>query len=96
MQWNGGPLSPPQPDQPRPTARLTYEHPATAKRHELHLSGRDSGALDRLITAAVANVRDGGFRMVRTEMDVNGENWIYEYSPSGQVENIFRNGEVTP
>lgn len=95
-RWRGWPDLPEQGDDGRPTAALTYETHHNGQRHTLSVDGRDSRDIDRKIVQAIGNIRAGGHRMVKTEMNVNGDEWTYEYDSTGQVQHVFRNGESTP
>lgn len=76
------------------TAKLTFED-VTGTRGIMNVFGNDK-TLDSNIVDAIGTLRASGRRMVKTEMTVNGEEWVYEYDSTGQVERTFRMGEVTP
>lgn len=95
-RWRGWPELP-KDEEERPTATLTYVQAQTGKRQRLPVMGRDSRDIDRNIQSAIANIRAGGHRMVKTEMTVKGEEWVYEYNVmTGQIEHVFLNGEIAP
>jgi hypothetical protein len=76
-------------------AKLVYQRP-NGKRHTMRIDCRDQRDADRRVVAAVGNIRAGGNRMVRTDMTIGEDDWAYEYDATGKIENVFKNGEVTP
>jgi hypothetical protein len=97
----GGRWKPPSsevPGSPRPEylATLWTEHRATHERGMITVAASDAAQLDRRIVLELGNVRARGHRPVKTEMTIDGEEWIYEYDSTGHIERTFRNGDVTP
>lgn len=97
----GGRWKPPSSDVP-PGERTEYlatvwsEHWATHERAWVTVAGRDTQELDRKIIEELGNVRSRGHRPVKTEMTIDGDEWIYEYDSTGHIERTFRNGDVAP
>lgn len=75
-------------------ATLTFQL-ATGSRAVRYVHGTDEN-LDSRIIDAIGMHRAAGQRIVKAEMTINGEEWIYEYDSTGHIERIFRNGAVTP
>lgn len=86
----------PKTDKPEFLATVTSEHPRTGDRGWVTVTGRDEGDLDRNVIEEIGNLRSRGHRPVKTEMHIDGHEWVYEYNTSGEIERIFHNGEVTP
>lgn len=74
-------------------AVLTFDGPSG--RASMNVFGTKE-TLDNRIIDAIGVLRSAGKRMVKTEMSINGEDWVYEYDSTGHVERTFRLGEVTP
>lgn len=92
-RWSGD--LPDQPDRPKPAATISYER-ANGDRRHLTLNADTTAELDRLIIARLPDLRAGGNRIVKTVLTFSGEEWTYEYNSVGEIERVFRNGEVTP
>jgi hypothetical protein len=75
-------------------AKLTFED-VTGTRGIMNVFGNDK-TLDGNIVDAIGTLRAAGRKMVKTEMTINGEEWVYEYDSTGHVERTFMNGAVTP
>jgi hypothetical protein len=97
----GGRWQPPSSEVPAAPPRdylatVWSEHRATHERGYITVVGRDTADLDRKIVEELGNIRARNHRPVKTEMNIDGEEWIYEYDSTGHIERTFRNGEVTP
>lgn len=94
-RWLGGKL----PDLPSiytPTAHITFERSEDDRGVRVVVCRTDD-ELSHRITDEIGQVRDLGYRVVKTELtDARGEEWSYEYDTTGQITNVYRNGEVTP
>lgn len=87
---------PDQPDRVKPTATITFERVNDGHRRMLMLTAQTTAELDRLIVARLPDLRAAGNKIVKTVMEINGEEWMYEYNSVGEIERVFRNGEVAP
>jgi gamma-glutamylcyclotransferase (GGCT)/AIG2-like uncharacterized protein YtfP len=79
----------------QPTAKITFER-VTGVRGTLEVTGRSVFELDKNIIEAIDELRVRDCKMVKTEMDIHGVEWVYEYDSTGHIERTFRMGEVVP
>lgn len=88
---------PSQPDRDAPHGVITYEFTATGDRGVVSLTAGSPEQLDQMVVERLGTLYGPGKRIVKTQLFINGDEWVYEYDSTGRhVEHVFKNGEVTP
>jgi YD repeat-containing protein len=94
-RFRGKPVSTDTAEADEPSAVITFQR-VTGMRDTVSVFGRDSRELDSEIIESLNEIRLRGHLIIKTEMTVHGEDWVYEYDEDGHVTRAFRNGDLTP